>query len=177
MTKPIIQARQFAEDIRSGMSDSELMEKYRLSAKGLQSAFTKLLNNGIVTVEELYGGRPRSGADTVIIDDPRRAPRHYLSVSVSIYDPNFPAQKGKLHDITERGIGVRGLEVRIGETKAFVIPCRDFLEVDNLWFEATCLWAKPAAKSSEWRAGFQITKITPEYLRHLRELIRLLTLG
>jgi hypothetical protein len=109
MTKPIIQARQFAEDIRSGMSDSELMGKYKLSAKGLQSAFTKLLNNGIVTVEELYGGRPRSGADTVIIDDPRRAPRHYLSVSVSIYDPNFPAQKGKLHDITERGIGVRGL--------------------------------------------------------------------
>ena len=177
MTKPIIQARQFAEDIRSGMSDSELMGKYKLSAKGLQSAFTKLLNNGIVTVEELYGGRPRSGADTVIIDDPRHVPRHYLSVSVSIYDPNFPAQKGKLHDITERGIGVRGLEVRIGETKAFVIPCRDFLEVDNLWFEATCLWTKPAAKSSEWRAGFQITKITPEYLRHLRELIRLLTLG
>ena len=177
MTRPIIQARQFAEDIRSGMTDPELMERYKLSAKGLQSAFTKLLNNGIVTVEELYGGRPRSGADTVIIDDPRGLPRHYLSVTVSIYDPNFPAQKGKLHDITERGIGVRELEVRIGETKALVIPCRDFLGVDNIWFEAKCLWVKPAAKISEWRAGFQITKITPEYLTHLRGLIRLLTLG
>jgi hypothetical protein len=177
MTRPIIQARQFAEDIRSGMSDFELMEKYRLSAKGIQSAFSKLLDNGIVTVEELYGGRARSGADTVIIDDPRRIPRHYLSVSVSIYDPNLPTQKGKLHDITERGIGVRGLEVRIGETKAFVIPCRDFLGVDNLWFEAKCLWVRPAAKPSDWRAGFQITKITPEYLTHLRELIHLLTLG
>jgi hypothetical protein len=177
MTRPIIQARQFAEDIRSGMSDSKLMEKYKLSAKGLQSAFTKLLNSGIVTVDELYGGRPRSGADTVIIDDPRGIPRHYLSVAVSIYDPNFPAQKGKLHDITERGIGVRGLDVRIGETKAFVIPCRDFLGVDNIWFEAKCLWVKTTAKISERRVGFQITKITPEYLTHLRELIRLLTLG
>ena len=60
MTKPIIQARQFAEDIRSGMSDFELMEKYRLSAKGIQSAFSKLLDNGIVTVEELYGGHCRN---------------------------------------------------------------------------------------------------------------------
>ena len=38
-----VNAQEVARDIRSGMDDSTLMEKYRLSPKGLQSLFTKLM--------------------------------------------------------------------------------------------------------------------------------------
>jgi hypothetical protein len=176
MNKTIIRAADIVRDIRSGMSDPELMAKYGLSPKGLQSAFTKLLNNRIVAVEELYGGRRRAGVDTVIIDDVRALPRHYLSVSVSIYEPNSPYRKGRLQDITERGLGVIGIEARIGEVKSFAIPCRNFLDVDNIWFEATCIWAEPGRAQEEWHAGFQITRINPENMAHLRELIQLLVL-
>ncbi len=41
------------KDIRSGMTDAELMAKYRLSAKGLQSLFNKLLLAGLIEIEEL----------------------------------------------------------------------------------------------------------------------------
>ncbi len=176
MNKTIIRAADIVRDIRSGMSDPELMTKYELSPKGLQSAFTKLLNSRIVTVEELYGGKRRGGADTVVIDDVRALPRHYLSVSVSIYEPNLPNRKGRLQDITERGLGVIGIEARIGEIKSFAIPCRDFLDLDNIWFEATCIWAEPGRTQEEWHTGFQITGISPENMAHLRELIRLLVL-
>jgi hypothetical protein len=42
MNKPKIGAREAANDIRSGMTDAELMEKYHLTAKGLESLFRKL---------------------------------------------------------------------------------------------------------------------------------------
>jgi len=38
-----INAQEAARDVRSGMNDSALMEKYKLSPKGLQSLFTKLI--------------------------------------------------------------------------------------------------------------------------------------
>ena len=43
MNKPKIGAREAANDIRSGMTDAELMEKYHLTAKGLESLFRKLV--------------------------------------------------------------------------------------------------------------------------------------
>jgi hypothetical protein len=43
MNKPKIGARQAVNDIKSGMTDAELMEKYGLSDKGLESLFRKLV--------------------------------------------------------------------------------------------------------------------------------------
>jgi len=48
MKKPSISAREVLEDIRSGVDDIALMKKYELSAKGLQSLFTKLGEAGII---------------------------------------------------------------------------------------------------------------------------------
>lgn len=52
-TKPKISARDAVRDIRSGMTDSQLMEKYRLSAKGLQSLVLKLLQARAITAAEI----------------------------------------------------------------------------------------------------------------------------
>jgi hypothetical protein len=43
MNKPKIGAREAVNDIKSGMTDAELMEKYKLTAKGLESLFGKLV--------------------------------------------------------------------------------------------------------------------------------------
>jgi hypothetical protein len=43
MDKPKIGARQAVNDIKSGMTDAELMKKYSLTAKGLASLFRKLV--------------------------------------------------------------------------------------------------------------------------------------
>src|SRR5512143_2155200 len=107
MNKRIIKARDIVRDVRSGMTDTELMEKYGLSAKGLESAFTKLVNSGIMTVGEVYGQR-RSGQDTVIIEDLRALPRHFLSMALSIYEPTHASRKGKIRDVTEKGVGITG---------------------------------------------------------------------
>lgn len=51
--KPTIGAGAILRDLRAGMSDSELMHKYRLSAKGLQSLFQKMIAKGLVTADDL----------------------------------------------------------------------------------------------------------------------------
>jgi len=48
-----ISAREAATDIKSGMSDFILMEKYTLSNKGLQSLFQKLVDASLVSKSEL----------------------------------------------------------------------------------------------------------------------------
>jgi hypothetical protein len=174
--KRIIQARDIAKDIRAGMSDGDLMEKYGLSAKGLESAFTKLANSGIVTVGEIYGQR-RSGQDTVIIDDVRDLPRHFLSMTIPIYEAAHEQRKGLMREVTEKGVGISGIRARIGEVKSLVISCRPFLEVDNIWLEAECIWMNAGKKTEEWYGGFQIIKISPKDLKNLRQLIQLLSLG
>ena len=51
--KPRIAAGGVLSDINAGMDESALMQKYRLSAKGLQSLFQKLVSKGLISTEEL----------------------------------------------------------------------------------------------------------------------------
>ncbi|MEW6139201.1 MAG: hypothetical protein AB1733_13290 [Thermodesulfobacteriota bacterium] len=53
MEKRRISAQLALKDIRSGLSDGELMRKYRLSPRGLQSLFQKLLAANYIDLEEL----------------------------------------------------------------------------------------------------------------------------
>jgi len=53
MTKITIDAKQFVLDIRAGMNDSEMMEKYGLSAAALQGLFKKMLQGGLLKQSEL----------------------------------------------------------------------------------------------------------------------------
>jgi hypothetical protein len=53
MPKQKISGKELVADIHGGMTDSAIMEKYGLSSQGLQSAFTKLLNNGLLEQSQL----------------------------------------------------------------------------------------------------------------------------
>jgi hypothetical protein len=53
MKKRKITARVILNDVQAGATDTEIMEKHRLSARVLQSVFTKMLTAGVVTQAEL----------------------------------------------------------------------------------------------------------------------------
>ncbi len=53
MAKRQIRIREALADVRLGLSETELMDKYQLAAKGLQSLLTKLVASGLITEEEL----------------------------------------------------------------------------------------------------------------------------
>jgi hypothetical protein len=69
MAKPVIDALDALLNIRAGMTDSELMAKYNLSAKGLQSLFTKLVRSGAMQQSEIDERPSHTGKPGAIPDD------------------------------------------------------------------------------------------------------------
>ncbi len=85
MSKREIHAKEIMNDIKLGATDDELMEKYRLTAKGLKSLFTKLLKAKLISKDQ-FDWRPTFWDDTVTINldkldldsGARERPRHGL---------------------------------------------------------------------------------------------------
>ncbi len=72
MGKREISISETVKDIREGMDDAALMEKYRLAARGLQSLFSKLVSIGQITREELDLRMPGFTGEAVISSGVRR---------------------------------------------------------------------------------------------------------
>ena len=169
-TKHKIKAGDAVRDIRSGMSDSQLMDKYGLSAKGLRRSFDMLIEGNAITLDDLYAPSPPVH-DTVFVETIRELPRHYLAIAVDIYEVKRPEIKDILSNVTEKGLGIIGMSAGIGEIKTLVIPAGDFIESDPILLEAQCRWAEEEKDTGEWLAGFKITRISDKSLDDLRRLI------
>jgi hypothetical protein len=70
MAKPSINAKAVLKDIKSGMSKADLMEKYKLSPKGLESLYKKLVEAGLIQT-----GKGGSGPGAADATQKRRASR------------------------------------------------------------------------------------------------------
>lgn len=96
MAKTKIEARQALEDIRAGMDDSSMMDKYRLSAKGLQSLFRKLVKAELISRDELSGRMVGFSGDVRLADvspttsrsrpQTRRKPKTTVRASEAVED-------------------------------------------------------------------------------------------
>lgn len=68
-----VRARDAVRDIRSGLSDLDLMEKYRLTDRGLGSLFRKLVAAGLLKHSEVEERDPTFTATIPL--DLREAPK------------------------------------------------------------------------------------------------------
>ncbi len=67
MEKAKVSTKEVLADVRGGVTNDELMEKYGLSPKGLHSLATKLLNKGLITRSE-FDGLVGSLVTTIVAD-------------------------------------------------------------------------------------------------------------
>jgi hypothetical protein len=174
-SKRRIPARDVVRAIRNGAGKSQLMEEYSLSAKGLQKVLQQLSETKMIDVSELpaeltafFGAEAPSGA--------RREERYCIDFELPVWEPLYPSIKGRVLDITERGIGILGLPTGIDEEKELVVYSEEFLEIEPFTMHAVCRWVKRAEGSGEYVSGFQVSKISEQDLEELRKLIQLLTL-
>jgi hypothetical protein len=172
--KPAINAYELIRDIKAGSNDAELMEKYKLSYKGLQSVFRKLIDAQLMRPSQLYGRSPEY-EDTAAIGDYRVTDRVYVEVSLPVYELGFPDKVGLVRDLTEEGVSVKGLEASVNESKTLAIQADELFALPQIVFQAQCRWAKKDSGNDRWWAGFQITEISPQDFEHLREVVRLLS--
>ena len=173
--KRTIRAKDIVTDIRAGMSDQELMAKYRLSVQGLESIFSKLEESGTLKHSELYGRLP-SFDDTVNLASARKVRRNYFAFTLEIYEEENPTNRGEIFDASEKGVGVHGLECKQGQTLHLVIDSADVGDLGAISFQAVCRWSRRDDKAI-CLGGFEIVTIPDSDLAKLRTLIRDATLG
>lgn len=166
-----IKAKEIVNDIREGMSDSQLMEKYRLSSKGLQSVFRKLVEAKSIAPRELFNRAPSVGDDTVDVASVRLVDRDFVEVPLPICDADDPKNIGTITDVTEKGLGIRGIRVQTGETKTLVFFSDRLFPVGPFALQAQCRWVKNGNGAGQIDSGFEITNISETGSQQLKKIV------
>lgn len=174
LPKRKISAADFVDDIRSGMSQVAIMEKYALSSKGLVSAYQKLVSAGILQPEEVLENRDRVEID--VVEELRREPRCYLDFELPVIDVAASEIQGRVKDITVRGLGVIGIPAEVDEVKTFMVYHERFALIKPFLIEARCRWAKREGRNGHCTAGFEITNMSEDDLEQLRKLVKIISL-
>ncbi len=171
-----INGRHILNDLRSGMADSELQVKYKLSGKALLAVFKQLVACKAISHSELYE-ISSSYRDKVDRITGRTHPRAALAVRVPIYDIGSGAI-GVLRDISEKGLRVAGIESSVGQAKTFQIPIDMFMQSEPLLIIAECKWVElKERKRKYFVAGFEIVDLPERDSMVLRNFIQFLLLG
>jgi len=171
-TKRKIKAKDIVNDVRSGMTDSELMKRHGLSSKGLQSIFKKLIDAKAPKVQEVFNRAPICGEDTADVTNIRFVPRDCVDVPLLICDKADRKNIDTIVDVTERGIGIRGILTNAGETKTFVFLSDSLFPVGPFALEAQCRWVKNGTSDRQIDSGFEITNIAEAGSQELNKIIQ-----
>jgi hypothetical protein len=171
-----IGVKSMLEDIRSGMSEAELIAKHGLSLKGLQRLFKELVHAKIVAHQYLYKRFPSYQERTDQLKQ-RRARRIGLSVRLPAFDLGSTSF-GIVRDISETGLRVAGIKYQVGDVATFQLPIDVFMNADPLLVIAKCRWV--SEKGNERRyfvAGFELMDLSSADRKTLKEFIDLLLLS
>jgi hypothetical protein len=171
---PEVPIDELTDNVRSGMTDALLMEKYDLSSRALKDLFERLLDSRRIEYRHVRC-RPVFWDESVTGETKRRLPRLLLAFNLPIYDADRPGINGTVVDVTERGMKVSGIEARPGETITFVMVPRKVAAVEPIEFYAQCRWASTDGAGGTTSAGFEITGISEYYLDVLREFLERIT--
>jgi uncharacterized protein (DUF433 family) len=171
-----IGTKEIVSDIRSGLTDLDLMEKYKLSSRGLQRVFTKLVDAGAL-LEGDIAERDSSYRDSVTLKKMRGSIRSLPILSAGVHYRDNPNVHGKIRDLSEDGVGVLGLTATVGEVTTLVFMPDDVFEIAEFSVQAKCRWFKPGQAGAMSNAGFEITHISNKSFTELQKLLQLMTLS
>jgi hypothetical protein len=180
-----VPVKDIVNDILDGLTDLELMTKYKiLWATDLYRVFNRLIMMGIVEKDEIKYRLPEGWKVKWSKEDPaeklepegksnhlnaRQAPRNRFFGCVEICDMTTHARSYGLEikDISEFGLMVAPIKIVKNELREFLIKPTHLEDVHAISFVAECRWTDGI------RAGFKITSISPTNMRELQKLIKL----
>lgn len=163
----VVKAGQIVQDVRSGMTGSELMDKYSLSPRGLRTVLRTIATVKQMTPTDFYG-RNSVGGPTSDVTMIRMDPRKEIFVPVRVYDSRDPEARGFLNDLNEKGLGVRGMPTDVGHRRSLVIRADEVFTMDPFVFDAKCRWTRADKGEDGHLSGFEIDYISDTHRETLR---------
>lgn len=169
--KPKIHIRsgEVVKDLKAGLSNEEVKQKYNLSDRQLHSLFEKLKAAKLLTGPDFEERSSRLGE--ALLSHLRKTPRIHPAVSIPVYVLDDLTTEYTLKDLSEGGFQIDGLSTKLGERQSFVVQGEELADVSPFSFEAECKWVKADSNKKEFYAGFAIVKIEPADLDELRKLV------
>lgn len=171
-----IKIREIVGDVKAGMTDSQMMAKYHIDHESLQALFKKLLDLKAISRDILFG-EAGLACETPVPTHVRELDRYVLDFDIPVYEQGCPEIQGRVHDITEKGVGIRGLSMKVDEAKTLVVAGDAFGVVAPFEFSAICRWSGLDHEDGRYAAGFQILEISRLSMEELRKLIKLIAFG
>lgn len=104
-------------------------------------------------------------------DRETRRKAHRIPYRVPILEQCDLDSRGHVFNITDRGVGIEGIEAEVAENKSLIIIANEFEDIDPIVFRAECKWAENETGGLT-RSGFEITEISERNLNELRKLLR-----
>jgi hypothetical protein len=162
----------FLADLRAGMTERELMEKYRLTPRGIGTLFRNLVNARLLSFSELL--RRSTGQLNLpeVVAELRIRSREQLEFLLPISDAEQPENTGLVYDITDDGVGARGLKAAVGDIRAYIIPADDYFRAEPIIFQGLCRWVEEKDDRWESGAGFKVVRLQRGNLKDLQEIIQ-----
>jgi hypothetical protein len=90
---------------------------------------------------------------------------------VRIFDEANRQNRGRVTDLSEKGIGVVGISVQMAQTKTLVLIPDEIAGLDPFHVVATCRWVKMGDRGMRPSAGFEIVSIDERSRTGLHQLI------
>jgi len=171
-----INAKEILKDIRSGISDEDLMAKFKLRKTGLAVVFNKLVEAGVITDAEIQQRSPTRGVKEFMPAEFRHLPRTDLDFPLPIHDRSDPEVVGVVNDMSDNGVGIRGISAEVGEVKQFIIPADELFQIAPVEFNALCRWMSKDPADGTYLGGFEIVDLLSGSIGDLQVLIHNLTL-
>lgn len=177
-TKRVINTKKVAADVRSGLTDEQLMKKYSLTPKGLSMVLNKLVEIQIISFEDLQRREPdfENGEVYSPPSDFRKFERDEVDFPLPVYERENPQARGFVLNISEHGMGVRGIRSGVHETKTYVIRADEVFQVEPIVCEATCRWIAPAREDRSCVGGYEVVAFLSGDFKTVQHLMRALTL-
>lgn len=167
-----IRVGEFVKDIRSGLKDSELMEKHKLSVRGLRRIFKQIVEAGIMQASEIYSRWP-GYEDTVDLDDVRESIRSHVFFPLPVYEKNQPTARGVVENMSADGFRIAGIEAQPDDLKTFMIPADKLFMIDAVVLEGICRWSKADGGSGgRCVAGFEVRSVLEGSIQDLMIMIQ-----
>ena len=144
-------------DILSGLTESELRTKYKISSAKFHRVLSKLVNMGALPPNALSDRNiPHHGPEKREL---RSAARVFPILSASIYEQANPQNRGRVSDLSDEGVGAHGLSAELDEVKTLVIAPDSLLEVEQFSSQGKCRWSRIVDDGNS-DSGFEITFIS-----------------
>jgi hypothetical protein len=173
--KRCVDGREFVSDMRSGLTETELMEKYRITSRCLQNLYRKLLKANAISRHELRTDvRACLYANTVEVHSLRTLPRESVICPLLTYTTEDTDTIGRVMDISLGGVGTIGLPAEAGDERTLIIAADKFFDVSQITLSVVCRWTK-SENGRPPIAGWEILFSSRESEQALIELIRSLS--